>query len=817
MEYNDYQKQAIRTIADPLLVLAPAGSGKTAVLAARVKAAIEAGVPATEILCVTFTNKAANEMKSRMTDKETRGVTVKTFHGLCVQILRQEIHRLGHSSEFGILDEEDVKEIAMEILRTEEFQTCKWSRRAIYFIIEQIKKRELEPDSAWPDGIDPKAGARFIQVYNQRLFDQRSLDFTDLMVMTHRVFQEFPEAISAWQKRFTWIQVDEVQDTALQEYEILKALAAPEERLALFGDFDQTIYSFRGSKPVLLLERFRNDFQPIVEVHFVQNYRSTEAILKASQGVIAKLENREMQEMKGMLGEAGAPVFVGSFENKEAEYRYLAQSILGLQKKYNLHFRDFGVLARTNWVCKEISQIFNQAEIPHYTIEEFKFFRRAEVKDALAWLQLIVNPWDLSAFKRLAKKDIAGVGEARMQQILRLEPEIGLRLTDFSDLSTIQNHDPYGLLREALSQGRLIIFDVEATGLDTARDEILELAGMKVDAFGVESTFHRYLKPSRPVGSSEEVHGLSDAFLLEVGEDPKRVIQDFMDFSEGCIWMGHNVGYDRAIVESHVERLGITGSLPFAYDTLDMSRRFFPNLGRYTLSNLYEVFDIQVKPTHRAIDDVGATVELFRHLWEAVDQYRLTRVDAVDQMSHLFEVFAEQMTGFRASARKERPEALLKRILEETGVRERWSRRADGKRREENLAELLVWMQAFDDKELSSMDSLRELMTIAALGNETDRYRTSEDRVAVMTVHQAKGLEFDTVFLAGAREGIFPSARSQDPSSIDEERRLFFVAMTRAKKRLAITSHRVDHRGQFAHESQMIADIPREWIRRYQK
>lgn len=817
MEYNDYQKQAIQTIADPLLVLAPAGSGKTAVLVERVKAAIKAGIPATEILCVTFTNKAANEMKSRMTDKETRGVTVKTFHGLCVQILRQEIHRLGYASEFGILDEEDVKEIAMEILRADEFKSCKWSKRTIYFMIEQMKKRILEPDLPWPEGVEPEVGSRFIQVYNERLFDQRSLDFTDLMVMTHQVFRQFPEAVSAWQKRFTWIQVDEVQDTALQEYAILKTLAAPEDRLAMFGDFDQTIYSFRGSKPIALLEQFRNDFQPIVEIHFVQNYRSTEAILEASQGVISKLGNREMQEMRGMLGEPGAPVFVGSFENKEAEYRYLAQSILGLQKKYALDFRDFGVLARTNWVCKEISQVFNQAEIPHYTIEEFKFFRRAEVKDALAWLQLIVNPWDLSAFKRLAKKDIEGVGEARMQQVLRLESKIGLRLTDFADLSTIQNHDPYGLLRQALSQGRLIIFDVEATGLDTARDEILELAGMKLDAFGVVETFHRYLRPSRPVGSSEEVHGLSDAFLLEVGEDPETVIQDFMDFSKGCIWMGHNVGYDRAIVESHVERLEISSGLPYAYDTLDMSRRFFPNLGRYTLSNLYEVFDIQVKPTHRAIDDVGATVELFRRLWEAVDEYRLARMDAVDQMGHLFEEFAAQMAVFRQEARKLRPAALLKKVLEETGVRERWSRRPDGKKREENLAELLRWMQDFDEEKLSPMDALRELMTIAALGNETDRYRKSEDRVAVMTVHQAKGLEFDTVFLAGAREGVFPSARSQNAASIDEERRLFFVAMTRAKKRLAITSHRLDHRGQFAHESRMITDIPQKSIRRYQK
>ncbi|BES64442.1 3'-5' exonuclease [Gottschalkiaceae bacterium SANA] len=817
MEYNTDQKRAIQTIADPLLVLAPAGSGKTAVLVARVEQAINAGIPATEILCVTFTNKAANEMKNRMSGRDTRGVTVKTFHGLCVQILRQEIHRLGHASEFGILDEEDVKEIAMEILRAEEFKTCKWSKRTIYFLIEQMKKKALEPDLPWPDGINPELGAKFIQIYNERIFDQRSLDFTDLMVMTHRIFRQFPEAVSTWQKRFTWIQVDEVQDTALQEYEILKALAAPEDRLALFGDFDQTIYSFRGSKPAVLLDRFRNDFQPIEEIHFVQNYRSTEAILQASQGVIAKLENREMQEMKGMLGEDGAPVFVGSFENKEAEYRYLAQSILALHKKYGIHYRNFGVLARTNWVCKEISQVFNQAEIPHYTIEEFKFFRRAEVKDALAWLQLVVNPWDLSAFKRLAKKDIAGVGEARMQQVLRLESKIGLRLTDFADESTIENHDPYGALREALSQGKLIIFDVEATGLDTARDEILELAGMKVDAFGAISTFHRYLRPSRPVGASEEVHGLSDAFLMEVGEEPREVIQDFMDFSKGCIWMGHNVGYDRAIVESHVERFKITNTLPYAYDTLDMSRRFFPNLGRYTLSNLYEVFDIQVKPTHRAIDDVGATVELFRHLWEAVDQYRLLRVDAVDQMGHLFEKFARQMTEFRADARKLRPALLFEKILEETGVRDRWIRRPDGKRREENLLELLRWMQAFDDEELSPMDALRELMVIAALGNETDRYRTSEDRVAVMTVHQAKGLEFDTVFLAGAREGIFPSARSMDPAAIDEERRLFFVAMTRAKKRLAITSHRVDNRGQFSHESRMIGDIPQKWIRRYQK
>ncbi len=817
MEYNGKQKQAIATIADPLLVLAPAGSGKTAVLVERVKHAIQSGVLAEEMLCVTFTNKAAQEMKNRMTGTDTKGVTIKTFHGLCVQILRREIHRLGHASEFGILDEEDVKEIAGEILREERFSAFKWDKRKIYFIIEQIKRRELHEDLGWPEGVGPEAGEAFIRAYNQRLHDQHSLDFTDLMVMTHRIFQRFPEAVAFWQKRFTWIQVDEVQDTAIQEYEILKVLAQPEERLALFGDFDQTIYSFRGSQPVKLLLRFREDFHPVVEIHFTQNYRSTEAILHAAQGVIEKMPDREMQQVEGVSGEAGAPVFVGSFERKEDEYRYLAQSILALRKKYGLSFRDFGVLARTNWVCKEISQVFTVAEIPHFTIEEYKFFRRAEIKDALAWLQLIVNPWDLSAFKRLAKHYIAGVGEARMQQVLSLEPEIGLRLTDFAETPTIEQHDPYGLLREALSQGTLIIFDVEATGLDTARDEILELAGMKIDAFGVVETFHRYLRPSRPVGSSEEVHGLSDAFLMEKGEDPKVVIQDFMDFSIGCVWMGHNVGYDFAILESHVERLGIRRQTPYAYDTLDMSRRFFPNLGRYTLGNLYEVFKIQVKPTHRAIDDVGATVELFRHLWEAADRYRMARTDAVDQMGHLFVDFAASMKAFRQKARKLRPADLLEAVITETEMMSRWRVRAERERREVNIKELIRWMYEFDDESLAPVDALRELITIAALGNETDRYGQKEDRAAVMTVHQAKGLEFDTVFLAGAREGIFPGRFSKDEAALLEERRLFFVAMTRAKKRLAITSHRTDNRGNFAHESRMIRDIPHKWVRRMEK
>jgi DNA helicase-2/ATP-dependent DNA helicase PcrA len=817
MEYNKKQLQAIETIADPLLVLAPAGSGKTAVLLERVKRAIASGIAPEEMLCVTFTNKAANEMKSRVTGLETRGVTIKTFHGLCVEILRREIHRLGHASEFGIVDEEDVKEIAGEVLREEAFKTLRIDKRKVYFVIEQIKQRDLKEDLDWPEGIDPETGRRFVSAYNQRLYDQHSLDFTDLMLMTHRVFNAFPEAVAYWQKRFTWIQVDEVQDTALQEYGILKILAQPEERLALFGDFDQTIYSFRGSQPAALLRRFRQDFKPVVEVHFTENYRSTEAILQASQGVISKLPDRENQQVDGVSGDQGAPVFIGSFETKEDEYRYIASSIKALKKKYDLNYRDFGILARTNWVCKDLSKVFEQAEIPHFTIEEYKFFRRAEIKDALAWLQLIVNPWDLSAFKRLAKHYIPGVGEARMQQVLRLEPEIGLKLTDFTNPSTISCHDPYGPLREALSKGRLIIFDVEATGLDTARDEILELAGMKIDDFGLVETFHRYLRPTRPVGSSEDVHKLSDAFLMEVGENPAQVIKDFMDFSKDCVWMGHNVAYDFAILESHLQRLGIEASLPMAYDTLDMSRRFFPQLGRYTLSHLYEVFNIQVKPTHRAIDDVGATVELFRHLWEAAGTYRMARVDAVDQMGHLFVNFAEWMEIFRRQARALRPAALLELVMEETNLLARWKNQGDRLRRENNVMELVDWMKTFDNLDLAPMDALRDLMVIASLGNETDRFRRGEDRAAVMTVHQAKGLEFDTVFVAGAREGIFPGRFSKSPEDLMEERRLFFVAMTRAKKRLAITAHRTDNRGNFAYESRMIRDIPAKWVRRMEK
>jgi len=147
----------------------------------------------------------------------------------------------------------------------------------------------------------------------------------------------------------------------------------------------------------------------------------------------------------------------------------------------------------------------------------------------------------------------------------------------------------------------------------------------------------------------------------------------------------------------------------------------------------------------------------------------------------------------------------------------RWRLQAERQRREANIQELVAWMREFDDKDLAPMDALRELMTIAALGNETDRYGQGEDRVAVMTVHQAKGLEFDTVFLAGAREGIFPGRFSKDQAALMEERRLFFVAMTRAKKRLAITSHRTDNRGNFAYESRMIRDIPAKWVRRMEK
>jgi DNA helicase-2/ATP-dependent DNA helicase PcrA len=508
--------------------------------------------------------------------------------------------------------------------------------------------------------------------------------------------------------------------------------------------------------------------------------------------------------------------------------------------------------------------------IEHLVIDHFRFFRRMEVKDAISYLRFLLNGRDSQSLLRLLQRPPGKVAAGVVDQVRAIPAEVGLRLTDFLDLVTYQYNDPFGLLLEKLGQGQVVVFDVEATGLDLAQDEIVELAAVRLSPLaprgrgvggegeasaeprpspprggggggrapppqasadprpapltpypspprgegGKTDRFHEYLFPSKPVGDSVRVHGLTDDFLAGHGRPPAEVLADFLRFSAGCLLVGHNVHYDVNILASQLRRLGLPHPPRFASaDTLDMARRFY-RLPSYTLGALCRELRLPVIPSHRAADDVEATAALLDVLLPHLGRKKAERQRLVAQYAPAFRSLADRFEQWRDLVDEERPAALLQRILDESGLYEYWQRQSDGGTAAARLRDLADLFRRYDDPAMAPRDALLTIANLASLGVETDKYLQREDKVVVLTVHQAKGMEFDAVFIAGATDNDFPSRRSQKEGRLEEEHRLFYVAMTRARKVLVITHPTRDGGNRPQAPSRYLAQIPAELLTR---
>ncbi|MFG0318952.1 MAG: 3'-5' exonuclease, partial [Planctomycetota bacterium JB042] len=472
-----------------------------------------------------------------------------------------------------------------------------------------------------------------------------------------------------------------------------------------------------------------------------------------------------------------------SARDETDEARFVGRCILRL-RELDPEAR-VGVLARSHRRLQTISRGLDALGVDHLTVEQFEFFRRQEVKDAVARLRVLVNPFDSFSVRRLLERPASGVGRGTLDRLAREGFGAGLRLVDLLRETTHEEGDPFGRLLRAYHEDRIVVFDVETTGLDTGEDEVVELAARRVGAGGDHEEFHRYLKPTRAVGESEAVHGHSDAFLAERGEDAAEVLAAFRDFAAGRVLVGHNVRFDVAMVRHHARRLGVTFEPPPFDDTLDLARRFVEGVERHDLGTLARSLDLPVTPTHRASDDVGATVGLLRVLVPLAAEEIEVRRAVIARSGEPFLPIARAVESWRRRAEEERPAALLSVVLEESGLRAHYAR---DRRRVANLEELVRFFARFDRPELDPRAALEELTSTTALVKNVEFLDRDDPRVPVVTVHQSKGLEFDAVFVAGLNEGEFPTSMSERDGRLEEERRLFYVALTRARRRLILTS-----------------------------
>jgi DNA helicase-2/ATP-dependent DNA helicase PcrA len=601
-DLNPAQREAVLNTEGPMLVVAGAGSGKTRVLTHRVAHLINAhGIKPQEILAITFTNKAAGEMRERLDDMlggGGRGLWILTFHSACGRILRREAPRLGYRTNFTIYDQADQVRLTKAVLEELERDPKRFVPRGIHSQISTAKNNLVSPDeyrervSSFYDQTVADAYA----LYQRRLFASNAVDFDDMLFLTVQLLEQFPEAREKWQKAFRYILVDEYQDTNHAQYRFLQLMAEKHMNLFAVGDPDQSIYAFRGADIRNIME-FEADFPGTRVIPLEQNYRSTNTILRGSNAVIANNRERKPKELWSELGE-GEPIHVIEVEDEHAEARFVAAEIARLVEE-DFSGSEVAVFYRTNAQSRVLEDVLVRQAIQYQVIGGPKFYERAEIKDVIAYLQVIDNPYDAVSLMRVANKPRRGIGDTTLA-----------RLQTYAD-----------------------------------------------------------------------AHGIS---LWEATEFP--------------------------------EEAGV-GAAPLK------------------------------------------AVQAFRTLLQSL-------------MSGALELTVPE---------------LVERVLERTGYTDALEaeRTIEAQGRLENLQELVgvaqEYQAASDEPSLSSF--LQEISLFA----DQDALRGEQSLVTLMTLHNAKGLEFRAVFMIGMEEGIFPHSRSIEEAMLEEERRLAYVGMTRAKERLTLT------------------------------
>ena len=419
---NEKQREAVECLSGPLLILAGAGSGKTRTLTHRIANLIFHGVKPSRILAVTFTNKAANEMKERLARLLNAPVNfmpyMGTFHGICVKILRQEYAAVGIPRDFVIYDMDDQMALIKRILKNLNFSADKNLKpKMIQSVISGEKNKGNGPEEYAASVYYPNQQkiAKVFFEYETQKAKNGALDFDDLLLKTLELFSNNPEIRKKWQEKFEHILIDEYQDTNMIQYQLIKLLVNEKRNIAVVGDDWQSIYSWRGADFTNILN-FEKDFPGAKVIKLEQNYRSTGSILEASQKVI---NNNKTRTSKVLFTEAekGEPVAVEALMDEKMEANYVALKILNLKNEFP-DLSDFAVLYRTNAQSYAFEKAFIDLNIPYKIVGGVRFYDRKEIKDMLAILHLIVNERDMVALERVLKNVLSGVGEVSVGKIL---------------------------------------------------------------------------------------------------------------------------------------------------------------------------------------------------------------------------------------------------------------------------------------------------------------------------------------------------------------------------------------------------------------
>ena len=712
---NDRQREAVTHAGSPLLILAGAGSGKTRVLTHRIAYLLATGrARAGEILAITFTNKAAAEMRERagtLVGDDARRMWVSTFHSACVRLLRYEHEAAGLSSSFTIYDAQDSQRLIQMVLKAQDVDIKRFTPKMVAARISDAKNELIGParyaQTAGKDPVSRIVADAYVE-YDKRMRASNALDFDDLIMRTVELLRDNPLIAEHYHRRFRHILVDEYQDTNHAQYVLVRALVGdgsdgvtPAE-LTVVGDSDQSIYAFRGAT-IRNIEEFERDFTGARTILLEQNYRSTQNILSAANAVIARNTGRRAKNLWTASGD-GALITLDAADSEHDEARFVVGEIDRLAD-LGVEWGDIAVFYRTNAQSRALEELLVRQGIPYRVVGGTRFYERREIKDALAYLQVISNPDDTVAARRVLNVPKRGIGAKAEEAIAAHAAHYGI-------------------------------------------------------SFGA-ALRHLWLRAGCPAGEGEGI----DVDALARSASPDEASAD-----------------SSAPVSSD----GAAGENPAAREATDESAAAAPasSPSENTTETAPDVLGI----TPRAAKSAAA-------FWGLIETLRAAEARGASQADILEEVL--DRTGYLAELRRSEDPQDASRV--------------------ENLAELHSVAGAFAAD--APGGTLADFLERVALVADSDQVPTEGERggqVTLMTVHTAKGLEFPAVFVTGMEDGTFPHQRSLgDESELEEERRLAYVAITRARERLYLTRAAVRSAWGTPQEmppSRFLDDIPAELL-----
>ena len=716
---NDRQREAVTHAGSPLLILAGAGSGKTRVLTHRIAYLLATGrARAGEILAITFTNKAAAEMRERagaLVGDDARRMWVSTFHSACVRLLRYEHEAAGLSSSFTIYDAQDSQRLIQMVLKAQDVDIKRFTPKMVAARISDAKNELIGPkryaETAGKDPVSRIVADAYVE-YDKRMRASNALDFDDLIMRTVDLLRDNPLIAEHYHRRFRHILVDEYQDTNHAQYVLVRALVGdgsdgvtPAE-LTVVGDSDQSIYAFRGAT-IRNIEEFERDFTGARTILLEQNYRSTQNILSAANAVIARNTGRRAKNLWTASGD-GALITLDAADSEHDEARFVVGEIDRLADS-GVDWGDIAVFYRTNAQSRALEELLVRLGIPYRVVGGTRFYERREIKDALAYLQVISNPDDTVAARRVLNVPKRGIG-AKAE---------------------------------------------EAIAAHAARHGISFGAALR----------HLWLRAGCPAGEGE---GIDVDALARSASTDEASADSSVSVSSG----------------------GAAGENPGARDGADASAAADSSAAAAPASSPV--------PSESAPEVLGITARAAKSaaaFWGLIETLRAAEARGASQADILEEVL--DRTGYLAELRRSEDPQDASRV--------------------ENLAELHSVAGAFAAD--APGGTLADFLERVALVADSDQVPAEGERggqVTLMTVHTAKGLEFPAVFVTGMEDGTFPHQRSLgDESELEEERRLAYVAITRARERLYLTRAAVRSAWGTPQEmppSRFLDDIPAELL-----